>query len=75
MACMRCKEEHPIIECPYVKAVEFEDCELTPDSPHPGRIIRRVEFLTPADYGPRAAALAEPAPHEDYPRMGAPKQG
>ena len=67
--CPRCGEKHLIIACPYVKAIDFEDGSLLQ--------IRRVEFLTPADYGPQptpkpaAAPDAEPAAGPaDYQRMG-----
>jgi len=61
--CPRCGEAHPVIACPYVKAVEFD--------PGTGLIIRRLEFLTPADYGRAPAVTREPdAPADDYPRLG-----
>lgn len=66
--CCRCGEPHDIITCPYVKAVEFDDT---------GENILRLEFLTPADYGPAPAAQRSQttaAGEVDYPRMG-PKQG
>lgn len=64
--CPRCQHEHPIFACPYVKALEFEDADLT--------LIRRIEFLTPGDYGPAPAPpKAEKGPAagpQDYPRLG-----
>lgn len=68
MPCPRCGAEHSIVACPFVKAVEFEQ-GIAPDYVATGAIVR-IEFLTPADYGPRAAAPAEPEPQEEYPRMG-----
>jgi hypothetical protein len=65
--CPRCGDKHLIIACPYVKAIDFQDGNLL--------LIRRVEFLTPADYGPQApkpaVANVEPAAGPaDYQRMG-----
>jgi hypothetical protein len=64
--CPRCLEEHPIIRCPYVKAVELE---------YGGdfNTLRRVEFLTPADYG-RAQVPQQPDDVDGtgakYPKLG-----
>jgi len=63
-ACARCGEPHEIIACPFVKAIEFEDGD--------GRLIRRIEFLTPADYGP-PAWHQQPEPASEaaaYPKLG-----
>lgn len=56
--CPRCGAPHWLIACPFVKAVEFEDADE--------RLVRRVEFLTPADY-PRAVPAGVPEP--DYPKL------
>lgn len=60
--CPRCLEPHPLIECPYVKAIEFAVGDE--------RLIRRVEFLTPADYGPAPKVGPEAEPAKSYPRLG-----
>lgn len=57
--CIRCLGAHPLIRCLYVKAV---DLEFGGDF----NSIKRVEFLTPADYG-RPVAPAEPP--TDYPKL------
>lgn len=54
--CERCGKDHPLVTCPYVKAVEF-----SADNSH----ILRVEFLTPIDF-PRQQ-IAETGP--DYPKL------
>lgn len=61
--CRRCGGDHELIACDYVKAVEFD---------HTGLIITRLEFLTPADYGPIKASSPDepPAPRQDYVRLG-----
>ncbi len=59
--CPRCLDEHPIIRCPYVKAIEFEFSGIF-DS------IKRIEFLTPADFG-RPIAKPEEAV-DNYPKLG-----
>jgi hypothetical protein len=62
--CQRCLGEHPIIRCPYVKAIDFEEGGID------GGAIRRIEFLTPADYG-RQIAVAKPEELVDnYPKLG-----
>ena len=49
--------------CPYLKAVEFEY------PPGAGRRIKRVEFLTPADYhAKKSEAPAEPG-GDNYPKL------
>jgi hypothetical protein len=60
MKCIRCGEEHPLPECPYVKALEF----------HEGGEISRVEFWTPADYPAATPNKQESEPEQDYPRLG-----
>jgi hypothetical protein len=64
--CPRCEDAHPLIRFPYVKSVTFEDSTILS--------IRRVEFLTPADYGPQPLTRAPPGAEEatDYPRLGKP---
>jgi len=57
MKCQRCDQEHPLFRCPYVKAMTF-------DADHN---MIRVEFLTPADYGPPQPLTALP---DDYPKLG-----
>lgn len=54
--CRWCSSVHAGEHCPLVKAVNFD---------HYGAITR-IEFLTPADYGPGATVEPEP----DYPRKG-----
>lgn len=61
--CPRCGELHEIIRCPHLKAIEFEDGD--------GTLIRRLEFLTPADYVPAPRAAPAPEPPGDYPRKAA----
>lgn len=68
--CQRCGGAHALTACMHVKAIEFE-CG----------VISRVEFLTPADYGPppAPAGLDERPDSEqpalpDYPRLGAMKR-
>ncbi|MHB8272817.1 hypothetical protein [Bradyrhizobium sp.] len=60
--CPRCMDRHPIIRCPYVKALGFE---FAGDF----NSINLIEFLTPADYGPQRAAPKE-EPADDYPKLG-----
>jgi hypothetical protein len=61
--CPRCEDPHPLIRCPYVKAIVFEDSTVLS--------IRRVEFLTPSDYALLAPRRAPDAAEEpDYPRIG-----
>lgn len=64
--CPRCGEAHEIIECPHLKAIEFEDGYVF-GAPSPPR-VHRLEFLTPADYvaAPRGSTDQQPAP--DYPK-------
>ena len=57
--CDRCGGDHTPIACPYVKAVEFDAS---------GLIITRLEFLTPADYGP-SKPVADEKPSDDYPKL------
>jgi hypothetical protein len=60
--CPRCEDEHPLIRCPYVKAITFEDSTCL--------TIRRVEFLTPMDYGQRIIKEGETSLTEtDYPKL------
>lgn len=62
--CPRCVGPHGIIACPLVKAVELE---------HAGDFnsIRRVEFLTPADWpAPTASKPPDEDGGRDYPRKG-----
>lgn len=54
--CRWCGDEHGKL-CPYVKALNFDPTT---------RVITRVEFLTPADYG---KAVAELPPETEYPRL------
>ena len=62
LKCPRCDGDHAPIACPYVKAIEFD--------PGAGLIITRLEFLTPADYGPsKPVAVDDEAP--EYPKLGA----
>ena len=62
LKCPRCGEDHAPIACPYVKAIEFD--------PVAGLIITRLEFLTPADYGPsKPVAVDDESP--EYPKLGA----
>lgn len=59
LCCQRCSEGHDLIACPHVKAVEYAE----------GGRITRVEFLTPADYGPPPKDGAPGAePEASYPR-------
>lgn len=57
--CIRCNGNHALIECSWVKAVEFYE---TGD-------IKRVEFLTPADAG-GDNHQQETEPPRDYERLG-----
>ena len=59
--CPRCGDEHPLIRCLFVKAMEFE---------YGGDLnsMRRVEFLTPADYG-RPTAPPDAPPEQTYPTL------
>lgn len=61
-ACPRCREAHDLVACPYVKAIDFNE----------DRTVRRAEFLTPADFGPKVAPSKPAAdPSADaYPRLG-----
>lgn len=63
--CPRCLQPHPLLSCPHLKAIEFEDGHVF-GSPGPPR-VRRLEFLTPSDYvaAPRAG---ETSSSTDYPR-------
>lgn len=63
--CPRCRDEHPIFRCPYVKAFEFE---YGWDGSSP-QVIKRIEFLTPADYG-RPTATPKPEEMDNYPKLG-----
>ena len=60
--CPRCQQPHKLIACPHVKALEFEDGD-------PSRILR-VEFLTPADFGPKVPPKPEAPPSPSYLRLG-----
>lgn len=63
--CRRCGDAHEIFACPHVKALEFEDGYVLGGTG--AMVVRRVEFLTPADcVARRVGAVGEPAP--DYPR-------
>lgn len=66
--CRRCGDPHEIFACPHVKAIEFglgSPQSFLADQP----FIKRVEFLTPADFvAQRAPPAAEREP--DYPRKG-----
>ena len=63
--CPRCGGEHDLVGCPGVKAVEF-GFDL-----NNAKTIKRVEFLTPADYGPAAKAAPDNAARaDDYPKLG-----
>lgn len=62
--CARCAEPHTLLACPHVKAIDFEYGFVDGAE---SASIRRVEFLTPADYG-RAAPAAPP--ERDYPKLG-----
>lgn len=65
-SCPRCREAHEVIACPHLKAIEFEDGH---DFESPSRpLIRRLEFLTPADYVAAPRSAADGAPLPDYPR-------
>lgn len=64
LKCARCAAAHTLLACPYVKAIDFEYGYVDGAE---SASIRRVEFLTPADYG-RAAPAA--APEQDYPKLG-----
>lgn len=55
--CPRCNEPHGIVQCPHVKAVEFDA----------GQRVTRVEFLTPADYHRSQVEVTDAS---DYPRKG-----
>jgi len=55
--CPRCEEAHPLIQCPYVKAVAFAEDGVT---------VIRAEFLTPADFPAPRGAVVEP---DDYPKL------
>lgn len=57
--CLRCGELHPLPECPYVKAVDF----------FKNGKVRRVEFLTPADFGPQPKSSGDAETGEDYPKL------
>lgn len=61
-SCPWCGEAHGA-RCPWVKAFEF--------SPANPLTITRVEFLTPADYGIRAAKVGDSTIEEpaDYPKL------
>jgi hypothetical protein len=61
-ACPRCGDawHHPLIQCPYVKAVTFAD---------DGVRIVRVEFLTLADMPQVRGAPGADQP-DDYPKLG-----
>ena len=59
--CRRCGEAHDVVACPFVKAVEYDDLTGT---------IRRLEFLTPADYPSIKEIKVEP-PEADYPKLKA----
>lgn len=63
MPCRRCGEDHELIACPHVKALEFDSVT--------GLMITRVEFLTPIDYW-RDKSPETPQVDADYPRIGAP---
>ena len=63
-SCPRCGEPHSIVACPHVKAVELHDGDF--------RFIKRVEFLTPADFPQRSPApAAADEKSDDYPKIGA----
>lgn len=70
LACARCGGAHTIIGCPLVKAVEFAD-GLYEGEEQPR--ITRIEFLTPADYGPAPAPGENPLP--GYDTLGGTKWG
>lgn len=55
--CPRCAQPHGIVQCPHVKAVEFDA----------GQRVSRVEFLTPTDYH---RSQVEVTDGPDYPRKG-----
>lgn len=55
--CPRCGENHGIIACGHVKAIQFDET---------GHIVVRVEFLTPLDYPSRTVDPPEDEPA--YPR-------
>lgn len=60
--CPRCGEAHALIECPHVKAVEYDST---------GKIVTRVEFLTPADYHPMKGSIPDAAAAAaDYAKLG-----
>lgn len=60
--CIRCLGDHDVMTCGHVKAVDLDA---------DGK-IKRLEFLTPADYAPKTAAPAPGADDDggDYPRLG-----
>ncbi len=60
--CPRCLGEHPIMRCQFVKAVELEFSGIFES-------IKRVEFLTPADYG-RPTPKPEELLVDNYPKLG-----
>lgn len=63
VACPRCRDAgHELIECPYVKAVQFR----------PDGTIARAEFLTPADLPatPQQSKKVEAADGDGYPKLG-----
>jgi hypothetical protein len=70
LICARCNGAHTILACPHVKAVEFQDGYYEgEEQPR----ISRIEFLTPADYGPAPAAGENKLP--DYQTLGGPADG
>jgi hypothetical protein len=57
--CPRCGASHEIMACPYVKGVEFEL-----------GVIRRIWFLTPADYLKTTTTVSSGEESEpDYPKL------
>lgn len=56
--CRRCGDDHDIVECPGVKAVEY----------HSDGKISRLEFVTVADFPPTRQEAT--APPENYPKLG-----
>lgn len=66
LRCPRCGLNHTIVACPHVKAIEFSGGYANADADDP--VIARVEFLTPADYGPAPAPGENPLP--SYEKLG-----
>ena len=48
--CRRCQGNHDIEKCPHVKAIEYDE----------NHRIKRIEFLTPADYMPSVSSSSFP---------------